>query len=378
MGATVTRNGKTYYKGDDGKLYSDYNAARVAAEDRRNAGVLQGLQDFFKRDRQSGYVGAVFPDPRRGLSGLSADPRVHNKPLSEDQLEALSKGQNEAITAYGSVPGVALSPGPGSGAPDPYGDPAARARESEQRRMMQQYASKEYWDTEQGKAMLSLGQQMTAPKDAKLADYYSAQRAAGTGAMSEILEGLASVDDRYKEGGDLRKWAEANQGLALREYNKRFPGGFSNDEAIGALPRDYENNYATYQAHQAAQEGVDAFLAAQQARGQEAFRDLAKYPLTEPGGNVQPSAVASGAYVPDTLVAGLNADGQRTVGEGAYGFDPAFDEPLPIAQSPAPPPVARQSNLAPVTAVAQQQQQLADELVNRYRSRTRGQLLSGT
>ena len=263
-------------------------------------------------------------------------------------------------------------------APDAYGDPAARARESEQRRMMQQYASKEYWDTEQGKAMLSLGQQMTAPKDAGLSDYYGAQRAAGIGAMSEILEGLASVDDRYKEGGDLRKWAEANQGLALREYNKRFSGGFSNDEAIGALPPDYENNYATYQAHQAAQEDVDAFLAAQQARGQEAFRDLAKYPLAEPGGSAQPSAVASGAYVPDTLVAGLSADGQRTVGEGAYGFDPATDGPLPIVQSPAPPPVARQSNLAPVTAAAQQQQQLADELVNRYRNRTRGQLLSGT
>lgn len=265
-------------------------------------------------------------------------------------------------------------PAPGLGAPDAYGDPAARAREAEQRRMMQQYASKEYWDTEQGQAMLSLGRQMTAPKDAKLADYYGAQRAAGVGAMSEILEGLASVDDRYKEGGDLRKWAEANQGLALREYNKRFPGGFSNDEALGSLPAGYENTVSTYEAHGAPQESVDAFLTAQQARGNAAFRDLAKYPLTQPAGTTAPAPATAGGYVPDTQVAGLSADGRATVGEGAYGFDPEFDQ-LPIAQPPVQPDAARASNLAPATETAQQQR--ADELLQRFKGVTRGQLLSG-
>ena len=388
------------YVDDQGKTWKNYNDAAAAATTRQRRAETEAelsrqrqLQLNAANKLEQGQLGKRFFGWVPGVGALqdrrmAQDAREKaNADLAVNALQkqlAIHKGQMGEAPMPGAVqPRVEPAvnpPAPGLGAPEAYGDPAARAREAEQRRMMQQYASKEYWDTEQGKAMLSLGQQMTAPKDAKLSDYYGAQRAAGIGAMSEILEGLASVDDRYKEGGDLRKWAEANQGLALREYNKRFPGGFSNDEAIGALPRDYENNYATYQAHQAAQEGVDAFLAAQQARGQEAFRDLAKYPLADPGGSVQPSAVASGAYVPDTLVAGLNADGQRTVGEGAYGFDPAFDEPLPIAQSPAPPPVARQSNLAPVTAVAQQQQQLADELVNRYRyrSRTRGQLLSGT
>lgn len=338
MGATVTRNGKTYYKGDDGKLYANYNAARVAAEDRRNAGALQGLQDFFKRDRQIGYVGAVFPDPRRGVSGFSADPRVHNNPLSEDQLEALRKGQNEAITAYGSPPGSPLPPAPGFGAPDAYGDPASRAREAEQRRMMQQYASKEYWDTEQGKAMLGLGQQMTAPNDAKLADYYGAQRAVGIGSMDEILAGLASADDRYKEGGDLRKWAEANQALALREYNKRFPGGtaVTGEGELTAPTIDTANPTA----------GERALMEAKYA--------LYGDPSTAPAAETKQ---APGGYTPDELVIG-----------------PEFDQ-LPIARPPVQPEAARASNLEPATQTAQQQR--ADELLQRYKGATRGQLLTG-
>ena len=236
MGATVTRNGKTYYKGDDGKLYTDYRAARVAAEDRRNAEALQGLQDFFKRGSggQSGYVGTVFPDPRRGVSGLSADPRVHNKPLNKDQLEALSKAQNEAIAAYDSVPGSSLPPAPGLGAPDAYGDPAERAREAEQRRMMQQYASKEYWDTEQGKAMLALGNQ-DRYSGQDLGGFYEAQGAVGIGSFDEVIGGLAQLDDRYKDGGDLRKWAEANKTLALLEYMKRVPQGQAPDPSQGDI-----------------------------------------------------------------------------------------------------------------------------------------------
>jgi hypothetical protein len=173
--------------------------------------------------------------------------------------------------------------------------------------MMQQYASKEYWDTEQGKAMMALGQQQTAPKDAKLADYYTAQRAVGIGSMGEILEGLASVDDRYKEGGDLRKWAEANQGLALREYNKRFPGG-TPGQGTGELTAP----------------NIDA---ANPTAGEKALMD-AKYALYgDPA-----EASAPGKYVPDDRVIGMNAQGRRTVGEGAYGFDPAFDSAVPVTE----------------------------------------------
>lgn len=304
------------------------------------------------------YLGGIFkmaPGPAYELSGpglqkarnrekrptLSDDPRIGNKPLSAAQLNELRAGQNAAILAYENRPTVA----PGQGAPVSYGDPAARARESEARRMMQQYASKEYWDTEQGKAMMALGQQQTAPKDAKLADYYEAQRAAGIGAMDEVLAGLASVDDRYKEGGDLRKWAQANQGLALREYNKRFPGG---------APGMGEGELA-----------APAIDAASPTTGEKALMEAqyALYGDPEPG---QPAV--PGGYVPDERVIGMNAQGMRTVGEGAYGFDPAYDQ-IEIAAPPVQPDAARASNLQPVTETAQQQK--AEELLQTYLPRTR-------
>jgi hypothetical protein len=242
---------------------------------------------------------------------------------------------------------------PGQGAPVAYGDPAARARESEQRRMMQQYASKEYWDTEQGKAMLSLAQQSSAPKDAKLADYYEAQRGVGIGSMNEILEGLASVDQRYAEGGDLRKWAEANQGLALREYNKRFPGG---------TPSAGEGELTA--------PSIDA---ASPTAGEQALMG-AKYALHgEPAGEQVPAPMPMPeGFIPDSRVIGMNAQGQPTVGEGAYGFDPAFDQ-MEIATPPVEPNQARASNLAPTTQTAQQQK--ADELLKTFVSRTRPALL---
>lgn len=240
---------------------------------------------------------------------------------------------------------------PGLQRPDPYGDSAARARESEQRRMMQQYASKEYWDTEQGKAMLSLGQQMSAPQDAKLADYYGAQRAVGIGSMDEILSGLASVDDRYKEGGDLRQWAQANQGLALREYNKRFPGG---EAGIG------EGELAA--------PSIDT---ANSTAGEKALME-AKYALHGDPNAVPDAAPAPPSYVPDDRVLGMNPQGQLTVGEGAYGFDPATDQALTIAQRPVPAEVNRVEAAAAVPVEAQK----ANELVRKYLPTGRDRVLN--
>lgn len=174
MGATVTRNGKTYYKGDDGKLYSDYNAARVAAEDRRNAERLRSISDFFKRDTQSGYVGAVFPDPRRGVSGLAADPRIRNKPLSEDQLDALSKEQNAAIRAYQKPAGETSAP--------PVLSDDADARASEARRMLQQATP--YWEREENQGI---------------------RTAAALGG------GPRAGEAGYAQRADIQAWMEANK-----------------------------------------------------------------------------------------------------------------------------------------------------------------------
>jgi hypothetical protein len=286
-----------------------------------------------------------------GTSGAPSRSDWRSK-ISYADPATLSREQNAAIRAY-TKPAPALQPSaaPGLAAPTAYGDPAARARESEARRMMQQYASKEYWDTEQGKAMMGLAQESSAPQGTKLADYYAAQRGVGVGSMNEILEGLASVDQRYAAGGDLRKWAEANQALALREYNKRFPSGVPGQGG-----------------GEASAPTIDT---ANPSAGEKALME-AKYALYGGPENESNTNTVPGGYVPDDRVIGMNAQGQTTVGEGAYGFDPAYDQ-LEIAKPPVEPEAARASNLAPTTQTAQQQK--ADELLKTFANRTRAAMI---
>jgi len=102
---------------------------------------------------------------------------------------------------------------------DPVAD-QERNRKSERDRMMQQYASEEYWDTEAGKAKLALGDQERYEGD-DLAGFYEAQQAVGTGGIDEIIDAMG-----YTEG--MAEWAKANPALALREYQKNseaLPGG---------------------------------------------------------------------------------------------------------------------------------------------------------
>lgn len=178
--------------------------------------VLLGAVDALNRSGVgiSGAARAEYLD-QQPSSLASRDPRIHNKPLTAAELEKLRKDQNAAVKAYtaGGTPQIA----PGLGAPDAYGDPAARARESEARRMMQQYASKEYWNTEQGKAMKDLALQDKYKGD-NLAGYYAAQRAVGEGSIDEIIQGMGYT-------GAMAEWARANKGMALREYMKKFPAG---------------------------------------------------------------------------------------------------------------------------------------------------------
>jgi len=90
--------------------------------------------------------------------------------------------------------------------------PRELAQESEARRMMQQYASDEYWDTEAGKVMMDLGSQESYEGD-NLAEFYNAQQAVGTGTIDEIIDDMGYT-------GNMETWARANPALALREYQK--------------------------------------------------------------------------------------------------------------------------------------------------------------
>jgi len=93
----------------------------------------------------------------------------------------------------------------------------ASARESALTAMRQQYMpGASIWGTDDGKEIMKAATKNQYTGDAAgLADYYTNQQRAGQGGIEEIISAM-----EYE--GDKAKWARANQGLALREYNKKM------------------------------------------------------------------------------------------------------------------------------------------------------------
>ena len=93
----------------------------------------------------------------------------------------------------------------------------ANARESALTAMRQQYMpGASVWGTDEGKAIMQAAIENQYTGDAGgLANYYANQQKAGQGGIEEIISSMG-----YE--GDMAKWARANQGLALREYNKKM------------------------------------------------------------------------------------------------------------------------------------------------------------
>lgn len=104
------------------------------------------------------------------------------------------------------------------------------ARDSEKRRMLQQYApGADLWSTDAGKKMIQDAQSNQYKGDAAgLPEYYANQRNVGTGAMPEIIDAMGYT-------GAMAEWAKANPALAMREYNKQFGNSYA-----GTGPSDEE------------------------------------------------------------------------------------------------------------------------------------------
>tara|TARA_R100000322_G_C5429126_1_gene188154 strand:- start:744 stop:1277 length:534 start_codon:yes stop_codon:yes gene_type:complete len=98
--------------------------------------------------------------------------------------------------------------------------------------MRQQYApGSQFFETDAGKAMIEGARTNQYTGDAAgLAEYNLNQRKVGIGAIDEIIEAMG-----YE--GPMADWARANEGLALREYNKKFGGPA---EYAGTGPSDEE------------------------------------------------------------------------------------------------------------------------------------------
>lgn len=93
----------------------------------------------------------------------------------------------------------------------------ADTRKSALTAMRQQYMpGASVWGTDEGKAIMQAATENKYTGDAAgLANYYANQQKAGQGGIEEIISSMG-----YE--GDMAKWARANQGLALREYNKKM------------------------------------------------------------------------------------------------------------------------------------------------------------
>jgi len=157
--------------------------------------------------------------------------------------------------------------------------PRELAQESEARRMMQQYASDEYWDTEAGKVMMDLGSQESYEGD-NLAEFYNAQQAVGTGTIDEIIDGMGYT-------GNMEAWAKANPALALREYQK-------NSEA---LPTDGYAGYGTgeLQVDERLKDVTNQFLQQQV----DQLKDREDGPLWGPGPGEVPPVVQTQEQAPN-------------------------------------------------------------------------------
>ena len=197
---------------DNGFVLPTWAQKEIKRKDTLAKGLDRSEQMRQARGILTGTPAQTWPE-----QAAKADPRSWMQaPASDGQgwqgifgLSVAPAAQAEAATPAPTAPFL--------GAPDAYGDPAERARESEMRRMMQQYASKEYWDTEEGKGMKALGMQDRYQGD-DLAGFYTAQRAVGEGSIDEIIQGMGYT-------GTMADWARANKGMALREYLKKFPSG---------------------------------------------------------------------------------------------------------------------------------------------------------
>ena len=108
-----------------------------------------------------------------------------------------------------------------------------RDSESALTAMRQQYApGSQFFETEAGQAMIQQAKNNQYTGDAAgLAEFNMNQRKVGIGAIDEIIDAMGYA------GTPMEEWARANEGLALREYNKKFGGPA---EYAGTGPSDEE------------------------------------------------------------------------------------------------------------------------------------------
>ncbi len=118
MGQYVKRSGKTYYKGDDGKLYKDYSAA-LAAANQPQTGYEYGLSLLGVRPDRNQQSGLEYGMKQlAGLAGVPGRPETglqYGLQQAGNLFNKLARGANaqelDAIEADQSLLGRVMPPG---------------------------------------------------------------------------------------------------------------------------------------------------------------------------------------------------------------------------------------------------------------------------
>jgi len=279
VGQYVSRGGKQYYKGDDGKLYANFRDANLSNSpaDQAIRGIGQGfgyvggvLQDVLNAQGGPSWTGRSAAALDRGLVGNPSVAGWAQAPGRPEGTQAIlnrkpvqwaienGKGswvrdyQNEGeiereILAEQAAKRTAGQPLDLSGAPPAPVLPAPitspnttfQNADDEYNRLKSQFGGATGVSQLAGMSSLPTGFTPTGGKQAAgLKDYYAAQQEVGERNIGEITSALAASDPRYQKGGAFEKWAIANPDLAMREFNKKFPTGAPtqgpSDDAIRA------------------------------------------------------------------------------------------------------------------------------------------------
>jgi hypothetical protein len=259
--AYVQRNGKIYYKAQNGKLYASYQAALADQGVQENPYTASGFsptpgKQLEKIGRDiSGALGSV----SRFLFTPPGEPGGPN-PLGPGRSENVGSNQYSGI--IGSIPPSAngesyrraelrladaarAGGGGGGGGNAGYSfgisgaDIGGDGRGEQYRQQLSQYTPKVFPMTAEGQQeryfgtpefnyvfgsqtgkgpktaeeMRTLAAQTKAPVETPLSDYYRAQSA-----MGRVNQ--ADIQAMYADRPDLQKWAAANPMLAQREFAK--------------------------------------------------------------------------------------------------------------------------------------------------------------
>jgi hypothetical protein len=246
VGQYVSRGGKQYYKGDDGKLYANFRDANLSSSpaDQAIRGVGQALQGIPSTVQGAfANVGALLNTPvmRAAVGAPQNGPYDEwlNRPVSRGLVtsgDADLNGDPGRMFPKGSrtTDERNLPSGDRGRAPITSPNTTFQHADDEYNRLKSQFGGAPGVSQLAGMASLPTGFTPTGGKQAAgLKDYYAAQQEVGERNIGEITSALG-----YQKGSPMEQWARQHQGLAMEVFNKKFPAGAPTqgpgDEAIRA------------------------------------------------------------------------------------------------------------------------------------------------